>query len=464
MWWPIFASHILQPVKHTIKSYGCGGPYLLHIFYSQSNISYRVMGVVAHICFTYFMASQTYHTELWVWWSIFASHILQPVKHTIQSYGCGGPYLLHIFYGQSNIPYRVMGVVAHICFTYFMASQTYHTESWVWWPMFASHILWHVKHTIQSLGCGGPYLLHIFYGQSNIPYRVMGVVAHICFTYFMAKHTIKSYGCGGPYLLHIFYFQTYHKELWVWWPIFASHILWPNIPYRVMGVVAHICFTYFTASQTYHTESWVWWPIFASHMLQPIKHTIQSYGCGGPYLLHIFYGQSNIPYRVMGEVAHICFTYVTASQTYHTELWVWWPIFASHILWPVKHTIQSYGCGGPYLLHIFYGQTYHKESWVWWPIFASHMLQPIKHTIQSYGCGGPYLLHICYSQSNIPYRVMGVVAHICFTYFMASQTYHTESWVWWPIFASHILWPVKHTIQSYGCGGPYLLHIFYGQT
>ena len=192
------------------------------------------MGVVTHICFTYFMASQTYHTELWVWWPIFASHILWPVKHTMQSHGCGGPYLLHIFYGMSNIPYRVMGVVAHICFTYFTASQTYHKELWVWWPIFASHILWPVKHTIKSLGCGGPYLLHIFYGQSNIPYRVMGVVAHICFTYV-------------------------------------------------------------TASQTYHTELWVWWPIFASHILQPVKHTIKSYGCGGPYLLHIFYGQSNIP-------------------------------------------------------------------------------------------------------------------------------------------------------------------------
>ena len=175
----------------------------------------------------------------------------------------------------------------------------------------------------------------------------MGVVAHICFTYFISKHTIKTYGCGGPYLLHIFYGQTYHKE------------------------------------------SWVWWPIFASHILQPVKHTIKSLGCGGPYLLHICYSQSNIPYRVMGVVAHICFTYFTASQTYHTELWVWWPIFASHILWPVKHTIKSQGCGGPYLLHIFY------------------------------------------SQSNITYRVMDVVAHICFTYFTASQTYHTELWVWW---------------------------------
>ena len=212
-------------------------PYLLHIFYGQPNIPYRVIGVVVHICFTYFTASQTYHTELWVWWSIFASHILQPVKHTIQSHGCGGPYLFHIFYSQSNIPYRVIGVVAHVCFTYFTANQTYHTESWVWWPIFASHILQPVKHTIQSYRCGGPCLLHIFYSQS-----------------------------------------------------------------------------------TYHTESWVWWPIFASHILQPVKHTIQSYRCGGPCLLHIFYSQSNIPYRVMGVVAHVCFTYFTASQTYHTEL------------------------------------------------------------------------------------------------------------------------------------------------
>ena len=185
----MFASHILQPVKHTIQSHGCCGPYLLHIFYSQSNIPYRVIGVVAHVCFTYFTASQTYHTESWVLWPIFASHILQPVKHTIQSYGCGGPCLLHIFYSQSNIPYRVMGVVAHICFTYFTASQTYHTELWVWWSIFASHILQPAKHTIQSHGCGGPYLLHIFYSQSNITYRVMGVVAQICFTYFTASQT-----------------------------------------------------------------------------------------------------------------------------------------------------------------------------------------------------------------------------------------------------------------------------------
>ena len=199
---------------------GCGGPCLLHRFNGQPNIPYRVMGVVP----------------------IFASHILWPAKHTIQSHGCGGPYLLHIFYGQLNIQYRVMGVVAHICFTYFMASQIYNTESWVWWPIFVSHILWPAKYTIQSHGCGGPYLFHIFYSQPNI-------------------------GCGGPSLLHRFNGQ-------------------PNIPYRVMGVVAHICFTYFTASQTYHTESWVWWPIFASHILQPVKHTIQSYGCGGPFLLH----------------------------------------------------------------------------------------------------------------------------------------------------------------------------------
>ena len=105
----------------------------------------------------------------------FASHILWPAKHTRQSYGCGGPYLLHLFYGQLKISYRVMGVVAHICFTYFTASQTYHTESWVWWPIFASHTLWPAKHTIQSYGCGGPYLLHIFYSQTNIPHRVMGV-------------------------------------------------------------------------------------------------------------------------------------------------------------------------------------------------------------------------------------------------------------------------------------------------